>query len=146
MRLGSMRLVSTTQLTVALACSLLASPVIVASAAGATVTPATDCVILRLRATPQVNAQTAPYDTIRNAVGNCATFTETVVLVQSIIGPFALSGAAGRSWTITLAPGTHVDKVQFIPYSCCGTYSITDKVRSTTGTVLTQRGTSFTFA
>jgi len=101
---------------------------------------ARECAKLRLTAKPNVNAQTAPYETIRSKVASCASARETVTLVQH-------TGAFGRkTWTITLAPGQRVDKVRHIPYSCCGSYTITDRVLSSSGRVIARAQAGFTFA
>jgi hypothetical protein len=117
-----------------------------AGATGATPTQAGDCAALLVRATPKVNAQNAPHETIRNTVASCATAAETVTLTQVIVGPFLRMGPDGRSWTISLAPGQSVDEVQHIPYSCCGTYRVKDKVLSSAGVVLARGSAGFTFA
>jgi hypothetical protein len=128
--------------------SALMVPLATTSLAGATsnAAPARLCVTLRLRAAPTVNAQDAPYETIRSTVASCASGAETVTLTQSLIGPFAQIGRHGRTWTIALVPGQSVVKTRYVPYSCCGTYGVNDKVLSSAGQVLAHRSTSFTFA
>jgi hypothetical protein len=115
-----------------------------AGAAGAA--PAADCVSLHVSATPKVNAQNAPFETIKNSVTSCSNSAETVTLTQHLVGPFARTTAAIRTWTIALAPGQTVVKVQHIPYSCCGSYTVTDRAVSGSGHVLARASTGFTFA
>jgi hypothetical protein len=107
-----------------------------------------DCVHLHVSATPKINAQNAPYETIRNSVTSCATRAETVTLTQHIVGPYAqtATAAANRTWTIALAPGQTVVKVQHIPYSCCGSFTVTDRAISRLGQILGHASTNFTFA
>jgi hypothetical protein len=100
---------------------------------------------LTLGATPRVNAQNAALETIKNAVTSCATTTETVRLTQQMSGPFAPANTAGRTWVLTLAPGQTERRVEHLPYSCCGTYTVRDQV-SASGVVLATNSTSFTFA
>jgi hypothetical protein len=104
-----------------------------------------NCTHLHVSAKPKVNAQTAPYETIRNKVASCAPSNETVTLTQHMSGSFAQSGPSIRRWIITMRPGASVTKIQHILYNCCGTYTVTDKVVSA-GRVLAQSQTSFTFA
>ena len=106
----------------------------------------TPCAMLKVTATPKVNAQNTPYETVHNKVSSCATSTETVKLTETILGPFSPLVDASRAWTITLSPGQLVDKVRHIPYSCCGTYTVTDKLYSASGHHLATAKTSFTFA
>jgi hypothetical protein len=117
--------------------------------AGASPVPAEACATLHLSATPRVNAQNAPNETIKNTVTSCAAAPETVTLTQHISGPFtpvAASGASSRTWVLTLAPGQAELKVQHIPYSCCGTYTVRDQVVSSAGQLLAKRSVTFTFA
>jgi hypothetical protein len=106
------------------------------------------CATLRLSATPKVNAQNAPYETIKNTVTNCSTATETVAVTQHVIGPYKSLGAtgAGLTWIVTLGPGGSNLKTQHIPYSCCGTYTVRDVVTSSGGQVLAKKTVYFTFA
>ena len=135
-------------LAFAVAISAVAVPT-VATAASTTVSTnpggAVPCAALKLSATPRVNAQNAPYETIKNTVTSCATATETVTLTQAISGPFAPANAASRTWVLTLAPAQTMTKVQHIAYSCCGTYTVKDRV-SDGPLLLAKKGTSFTFA
>jgi hypothetical protein len=147
--MGSVRIVRKAGLLMFVgALSVLALPT-VASAAGTTVSTnpggAVPCAVLKLRATPPVNAQNAPYETIKNTVTSCSSATETVTLTQTISGPFAPANAPSRTWVLTLAPGQTITKVQHIPYSCCGTYTVRDRV--TAGPLLLARKSAmFTFA
>jgi hypothetical protein len=103
------------------------------------------CASLTLSATPRVNAQNAPFETIKSTVTSCATTTETVRLTQLIAGPFAPADAPSRVWVLTLEPGQTARRVQHLPYSCCGTYTVKSEV-TTSGVVLAKKSTSFTFA
>jgi hypothetical protein len=117
-------------------------------AQGKVATAANVCAQVHVSATPKVNAQTAPFETIKNVVTSCATSAETVTLIQRLVGPFSrtASASAMRTWTIVLAPGQTVIKFQHIPYSCCGTFGVTDRVVSRSGRILAHASTSFTFA
>jgi hypothetical protein len=121
----------------------------VASAATVTVASnpggAVPCATLNLSATPRINAQNAPYETIKNTVTSCATTPETVTLSQMLSGPFAPANASSRTWVLTLAPRQSVRKVQRLPYSCCGTYTVKDQVTAS-GLLLAKKTTLFTFA
>jgi hypothetical protein len=119
-----------------------------ANAAPSGVRAAVDCAALNLTARPKINAQNAPYETIRNTVVNCSSATETVMLTQRIVGPFIPRAAASsrRSWTLTLGPGQSVVKIQRIPYVCCGSYTVHDDVLSSSNQVLARKRASFTFA
>jgi hypothetical protein len=135
-------------LVLGMAAAVLALPS-VASAANVTVGSnpggAVPCVTLNLSATPRINAQDAPYETIKNTVTSCATTPETVTLTQGRSGPFAPANAANRTWVLTLAPGQSVRRVQRLPYSCCGTYTVKDQVTDS-GLLLAKKTTSFNFA
>jgi hypothetical protein len=133
---------------IAVSASVLAWPVTTAGvgvAAAAAVSAPMNCASLTLTATPRVNAQNAPFETIKNTVTSCAATTETVRLTQRISGPFAPADAPSRTWVFTLAPGQIAQKVQHLPYSCCGTYTVNDHVTAS-GVVLATKSTSFTFA
>jgi hypothetical protein len=133
---------------VAVAASVLAWPATTSGlgvAGAAAPTPPTACATLALSATPRVNAQNAAFETIKNVVTSCATMPETVRLVQRITGPFVPADVDGRTWLFTLAPGQTALKVQHLPYSCCGTYTVNDRV-SASGVILGTNSTSFTFA
>jgi hypothetical protein len=104
------------------------------------------CATLKLTAKPAVNAQSALNDTIRNTVKSCASNTETVTLQQQVIGPFVVIHSPGTVWTITLTSGKGVTKTQRIPWTCCGSYTVTDTVISSSQQVLATKQTGFTFA
>jgi hypothetical protein len=131
--------------------SLVVLPAVTSASGVAAAAPAAvaACATLHLSATPRVNAQNAPNETIKNTVTSCATGPETVTLIQHISGPFtpaAASSASSRTWVLTLAPGQAKLKVQHIPYSCCGTYTVKDQVFSSAGQLLAKRSVTFTFA
>jgi hypothetical protein len=132
---------------IAISVSVLAWPATTSAVDVAAAAPSapTACASLTLSATPRINAQNAPFETIKNTVTGCATTTETVKLTQQISGPFAPPEARGRTWVLTLAPGETARKVQHLPYSCCGTYTVKDQVTAS-GVVLATKSTSFTFA
>jgi hypothetical protein len=106
---------------------------------------ATKCATVKVRATPQLNTAMVP-ETITSKVTSCATATETVKLVQHISGPSAASMPMDKTWTITLSPGQTVKKVRSFPYSCCGSYTVTDTVTTTSGHKLAKASSNFTFA
>ena len=101
---------------------------------------ASECATVTVKATPKVNTAMIP-ETIKSTVTSCATVTETVILLQHIAGP-----TKAAKVTITLSPGQAVTKTRHFPYSCCGSYTVTDRVESPTGTVLAKGTTRFTFA
>lgn len=107
---------------------------------------AAKCAKVNVRATPQVNAQTAPNETIKSKVTNCSSATETVTLTQTISGPSVRATPTARRWTITLSPGKTAVRTRYMPYACCGTYKVTDRVLTRSGRQLAQATTSFTFA
>ncbi len=130
----------------------VASIVVLPGASSLAMTPAigsvsTRCAAVQVTANPPVNAQDSPFEKIHNTVTSCAKSTETVTLTQHIIGPFVdrTSPQSVTSWTFMLAPGQSDLKKQFIPYSCCGTYNVHDQITSSSGIVLAQAKTSFTF-
>jgi hypothetical protein len=135
-------------LAVTAALAAITVPLATGRTAGAATGPAAtgQCATLQLRATPPINAQNAPYETIRSTVTSCAGRYEIVTLSQTMSGPFARTGPNSRVWKIALAPGHSVVKTRYVAYSCCGTYGVTDKVLGATGLVLAHRSTSFTFA
>jgi hypothetical protein len=109
---------------------------------------ASPCATVRVTANPPVNAQNSPFEKIKNTVTSCADSTETVILTQHIVGPFAPRAGAPRSvrtWTITLAAKQSVLEEQHKPYFCCGTFNVHDQVTSA-GVVLARAKTSYTFA
>jgi hypothetical protein len=117
-----------------------------APVSGAGAPSPSDCVTLHVRATPRVNAQNAPFETIRSHLTSCSTGAETVTLVQRIGGPLARPHTRHRSWTIVLAPHQTMDRVEHIPYRCCGSYIVTDEVRTSSDRRLARAQTGFTFA
>jgi hypothetical protein len=132
----------------ALVTAVAVAPVVIAGAAqaaGGHGHAATECATVKVRATPQLNTAMVP-ETITSKVTSCATATETVKLAQHISGPHAASAPMDKTWTITLSPGQTVKKVRHFPYSCCGSYTVTDTVTTTGGHQLAKAGSSFTFA
>jgi hypothetical protein len=107
---------------------------------------AAKCAKVKVRATPKINAQTAPNETIKSRVTNCSSAKETVILTQTIAGPSATAAAMAKQWMITLSPGKTVVKTRLFPYACCGTYNVTDRVLTKSGRQLARAETSFTFA
>ena len=116
-----------------------------AQAAGSHGHVATECATVKVRATPQLNTAMIP-ETITSKVTSCATATETVKLVQHISGPSAANVPMDKTWTITLSPGQTVKKVRTFPYACCGSYTVTDTVTTTSGQKLAKASSNFTFA
>ena len=114
-----------------------------AQAAGGHV--AAECATVKVRATPQLNTAMIP-ETITSKVTSCATAAETVKLVQHISGPSAARVPMDKTWTITLSPGQTVKKVRTFPYACCGSYTVTDTVTTTSGQKLAKASSNFTFA
>ena len=106
---------------------------------------ASNCAKLKVRATPTVNAQTAPDETITSKVKNCSAASETVRLVQVITSDSG-SPPTTKNWKITVSPGHTVLKTRSLPYTCCGTYKVTDKVYTSHHVRLAKATTSFTFA
>jgi hypothetical protein len=106
----------------------------------------TKCAKVKVRAVPEVNAQTAPYETITSKVTNCSSAKETVTLTQTIAGPSATAAPMAKKWTIILSPGQTVVKRRSFPYACCGTYNVTDRVLAKCGRQLARAVASFTFA
>jgi hypothetical protein len=132
----------------ALVTAVAVAPVMIAGAAQAAGThshAATQCATVKVKATPNINTAMVP-ETITSKVTSCATITETVKLVQHISGPRAANALMNKTWTITLSPGQTVKKVRHFPYSCCGSYTVTDTVTTTGGHQLAKAGSSFTFA
>ena len=99
------------------------------------------CARLKLTVSPVLNAQNLPYETATHKVTSCARVTETATVVQKVPG---LTGA--NRWKVTLRPGQSVTKVRHIPYSCCGTYTVFDKVYARSGAVLDHAEATFIFA
>jgi hypothetical protein len=98
-----------------------------------------------VKATPKLNTAMIP-ETIKSTVTSCATTTETVTLDQHLSGPMAANVSRDKTWTITLSPGQTVTKTRHFPYSCCGSYNVTDTVTTATGQQLAKAQASFTFA
>jgi hypothetical protein len=131
----------------ALVTAAAVAPIMIAGAAQAADNhghAATECATVKVKATPNLNTAMVP-ETITSKVTSCATTTETVKLVQHISGPQA-AAPMDKTWTITLSPGQTVKKVRHFPYSCCGSYTVTDTVTTTGGHQLAKAGSSFTFA
>ena len=132
----------------ALVIAVAVVPTAIAGAAQAMGVPghaATECATVKVRATPQLNTAMIP-ETITSKVTSCATATETVKLVQHISGPSAANVPMDKTWTITLSPGQTVKKVRTFPYACCGSYTVTDTVTTTSGQKLAKASSNFTFA
>jgi hypothetical protein len=106
---------------------------------------ASDCATVKVKATPSLNTAMIP-ETIKTTVANCSTATETVLLTQTIKGPFVKQAPGSKTWTITLAAGQTVVKVRHVPYTCCGSYVVRDTVSTSAGQVLGTSKSSFTFA
>lgn len=106
---------------------------------------AAECAKLKLTATPAVDTSSVP-ETIKSRVMNCSSKSETVTLVQTIAGPFQATSQLARKWKLTLSPGQTVVKTRSFPYACCGSYTVTDKVLSKSGTQLAKAMATFTFA
>jgi hypothetical protein len=109
-------------------------------------TSAVACATLRLTVRPTVNAQTAPYETIKSTVKSCASSTERVTLQQRITGSFRPVHSPATTFTIKLTSGQRVVKTRHIPWSCCGSYTVIDKVLSTSQHLLAMKRAEFTFA
>ncbi|HEV2372560.1 MAG TPA: hypothetical protein VGS19_10350 [Streptosporangiaceae bacterium] len=101
---------------------------------------ASECATVTVKATPKLNTAMIP-ETIKSTVTSCATVTETVILRQHIAGP-----TKEAKVTITLSPGQAVTKTRSFPYSCCGGYTVTDYVHTTSGQQLAKAQASWTFA
>ena len=133
-----------------LVAAVAAAPIVVTGAAqaaghGGTAHSSTACATVKVRATPKINTAMVA-ETITSTVTSCATATETVTLTQHISGPTRANAPTDKTWSITLSPGQSVTKVRHFPYACCGSYHVSDKVASSTGTRLANAGTGFTFA
>lgn len=105
----------------------------------------TKCARVKVRATPKTNTAMIP-ESIKSRVTSCSAGTETVTLTQAISGPSDTAGPMAKKWTITLPPGKTVVKKRSVPYACCGTYNVTDRVLTRSGKQLAKGTTSFTFA
>jgi hypothetical protein len=100
---------------------------------------------VKVKAIPGLNTAMIP-ETIKSTVTSCASGTETVTLVQKISGPFRAQAPAAKTWKITLTAGQTVVKTRSVPYVCCGSYTVTDKVYSASGQKLANSRSGFTFA
>ena len=130
------------------AMALLAFGAATTGLGGAAVAPASAapkqppaCATLKLTVSPVLNAQNLPYDTATHKVTSCAKVTETATVEQKVPG---LTGT--NRWKVTLRPGQSATKVRHIPYSCCGTYTVYDKVYARSGAVLDHAEATFIFA
>ena|SRR5215471_9134571 len=115
------------------------------AAAGHAAPAATQCATVTVKATPKLNTAMIP-ETIKSTVTSCAPATETVTLSQKISGPQSGLMPLAKTWTITLAPGQAVTKRRSFPFTCCGTFRVTDHVLGRGGQQLAKASTSFTFA
>ena len=106
---------------------------------------AAGCATATVKANPKLNTAMIP-EGIKSSVTNCATFSETVSLTQQLSGPFRTRAASVKTWRFTVPAGGTVSRFRSVPYACCGTYHVRDTVTSTSGVVLANAGTSFTFA
>lgn len=141
---------------VAAASGVLAGTVPAAGSQGRPVSPAAGsqgppaataaaCATVKVTARPKVNTAMIP-ETIKSSVTSCAPARETVTLTQKIAGPDVAAAPRARTWTITLSPGQTVVKVRHLPYACCGSYTVTDRVHSASGRQLAKSAAGFTFA
>jgi hypothetical protein len=100
------------------------------------------CATVKVSAKPSLNTAMIP-ETIKSRVTSCSSHTETVTLVQRITSD--TTAPTTKKWTITLLPGKTVAQTRSLPYACCGSYVVTDKVRTASG-LLAKGMASFTFA
>jgi hypothetical protein len=100
------------------------------------------CATVKVSAKPSLNTAMIP-ETLKSSVTSCSSHTETVTLVQRITSD--TTAPTTKQWTITLLPGKTVAKTRSFPYACCGSYTVTDKVRTASG-ALAKGTASFTFA
>jgi hypothetical protein len=129
-----------------LTAALVAVPCVAAGSAPAAASSNGDCATVALTARPSLNTAMIP-ETLTSTVTSCATATETVVLVQHLSAPMErVARVSNKTYRITLAPSQSVKKVRHVPYVCCGTYTVTDTVSTTTGTQLSKAKATFTFA
>lgn len=106
---------------------------------------AAKCAHVKVTARPAINTSMTA-ETIRSKVTSCAKAKETVILMQTISGPDATNAPMAKTWKITLAPAKSVVKTRSFPYSCCGSYVVTDKVVTKSGRQLAKASADFTFA
>jgi hypothetical protein len=97
------------------------------------------CARVKVRATPALNTAMIP-ETIKSRVTSCSSRREVVTLVQTMTSDTA------SKWRINLSPGQTVVKIRSLPYACCGTYRVTDRLRTTSGKQLAKATGGFTFA
>lgn len=129
-----------------LTAALVAVPCVAAFSAQAAASPQSECATVKLTARPSLNTAMIP-ETLKSTVTSCAPATETVRLVQHLSAPmYHAPAVTDKTYTITLSPGQSVTKTRHVPYVCCGTYIVTDKVYTTTGTQLAKATATFTFA
>lgn len=117
----------------------LAGGVAAAAHVAAAAQPAA-CAKATVVAKPKLNTQAGSNETIRNQITSCASKAEAVQVKQKLTVTGAFSG------TFTVSVGETVEITQHIPYRCCGTYYVTDRVYSTSGTLLATARASWTFA
>ena len=117
----------------------LAGPALAAAPPGA-VPASAACAKVSVSATPKLNTQAGRTETLRTTVTSCAAKIETVRIRQRLSLPGAFSG------TFVLPRGTSVDITQHIPYRCCGSYDVTDRVYSGSGRLLDTARAGWTFA
>lgn len=98
------------------------------------------CAKAMVVAKPKLNTQAGSTETIRNQITSCASKPEVVRVKQKLTITGAFSGS------FTLPAGQTVEITQHIPYRCCGTFSATDRVSSTSGKLLGTARASWTFA
>jgi hypothetical protein len=126
--------------------ALVAVACVAALSAPVAASPQSECATVKLTARPSVNTAMIP-ETLKSTVTSCASATETVRLVQHISAPFDRAPrVTDKTYTITLSPGMSATKVRHVPYVCCGSYNVTDRVDTTTGTQLAKATATFTFA
>jgi hypothetical protein len=101
---------------------------------------AAPCATVKVVAAPQLNTQAGSVETIRNVITSCASRSEVVQLRQRLSLPGAFSG------TFQLPAKQSVEITQQIPYVCCGTYYVTDRMYSANGRLLHTTRASWTFA
>ena len=124
----------------------IAQATVAAHTSGAVRAMASDCAAVTVKATPKLNTAMIP-ETIKSKVTNCASTTEMVTLTQKISGPTsAMRRLAAKEWKLTIPAGQTVTRTRSFPYACCGSYNVTDNVRSTSGQQLARARTGFTFA
>ena len=101
---------------------------------------AAPCAKVQVVAAPQLNTQAGSVETIRNVITSCASRSEVVQLRQRLSLPGAFSGS------FQLPAKQSVEITQQIPYVCCGTYYVTDRMYSASGRLLRTIRACWTFA